>query len=76
MRDKIMREITHWDGYYYLLFTHYMDTDISIRKFAKATGISASTIHKDLKICKVRLAKTYGENWQDFVKKDFYKLNK
>ena len=76
IRNKILREINSWKWFYNFLFTHYMNTDISIRKFAKETGISATSIHRHLKICKVRLAKIYGENWQDFVKEDFYKLNK
>ena len=76
IRNKILTEINSWQWFYYTLFNLYMNSDMSIRKLAKETGISATSIHKHLKICKVRLAKIYGENWQDFVKKDFYKLNK
>ena len=29
-----------------------------------------------LKKCKNKLKESYGDDWQDFVKEDFYKLNK
>ena len=76
MRNKILYEIESWHWYYNTLFKLYMNSDKSIRKISKEIGISPTSIHRVLKKCKDKLAKTYGENWQDFVKEDFYKLNK
>ena len=76
MRNKILKEIYSWHRYETLMFITYMNTDISIRKLAKETKISKDSIFYTLKKCKNKLKESYGDDWQDFVKEDFYKLNK
>ena len=48
IRNKILTEINSWQWFYYTLFNLYMNSDMSIRKLAKETGISATSIHKHL----------------------------
>ena len=74
MRDKILKEIYSWDRYEALMFITYMHGDMSIRKLARETKISKDSIFYTLKKCKNKLKESYGENWKDFVKEDFYKL--
>ena len=65
-RNKAEKEVDSWDWYDKKLFTLYRDTNLSIRKIAKETGISFVSIFHSLKKHKAIL--------RELLKEDYDKL--
>ncbi len=71
---KIDEEIWSWHWYDACLFTLYKNNNTSLRKIAKATGISVVSIYNTIKHCKEKLSKKFGEDWQDLTNEDYHLL--
>ncbi len=59
-------EIKGWHWYDKKLFQLYKNTDMSIRKLAKETGISWVSIFNTLKNCKTKIRNKYQEDWDKY----------
>jgi RNA polymerase sigma factor (sigma-70 family) len=64
----IDKEIEDWHWYDKKLFKLYRDTDMSIRKLAKETGISWVSIFNTLKNCKNKIKDKYQKDWDKYKK--------
>ena len=62
-RTKCEAEVNSWDAYDKKLFTIYRDSDLSIRKLAKETGISFVSIFNSLKGHKKKLKELFQEDY-------------
>jgi len=71
LHDKIMDEIKTWHWYDTKLFTLYLQGTMSIRKIAKETNISATSIFTTITNCKNRLRENVGEHWEDYLNTDY-----
>jgi len=69
--QKIINEILTWRWYDQLLFTIYFNTGKSIRTLEKEIGISYFCIFHTLKNCKERIKIAIGEDYEDFINKDY-----
>jgi DNA-directed RNA polymerase specialized sigma24 family protein len=69
--SKINQEMDSWEWYDKMLFTYYKDTGMSLRQMSKATTISTRSIFNTIKHCKERLADNVGEDYQDYLNKDY-----
>jgi DNA-directed RNA polymerase specialized sigma24 family protein len=69
--SKIKQEILNWHWYDAKLFTLYLEQDVSMRALSKMTNISIGSIFQTLKNCKERLRENVGDDWEDFLNKDF-----
>ena len=69
--NKILKEIATWHWYDVMLFNIYMNSGKSIRILEKESGISYFSIFHTLKNCKDRLRVAIGEDWEDFINKDY-----
>ena len=56
-------EVNSWDAYDKKLFTLYRDSDMSMRKLAKETGISFVSIFHSLKAHKKKLRELFQEDY-------------
>jgi RNA polymerase sigma factor (sigma-70 family) len=68
---RIKQEILNWHWYDTKLFTLYLKEDMSMRDIASETNISLTSIYNTLKNCKERLRENVGDDWEDFLNKDF-----
>jgi hypothetical protein len=64
-RTKCEAEVNSWDMYDKKLFTIYRDSDLSIRKLAKETGISFVSIFHSLKGHKKKLRELFQEDYNN-----------
>lgn len=64
-RTKCEAEVNSWDVYDKKLFTIYRDSDLSIRKLAKETGISFVSIFHSLKSHKKKLRELFQEDYDN-----------
>jgi len=71
LHRKIRNEILNWHWYDTMLFTLYLERDLSMREIAKQANISLTSIFNTLKNCKQRLKDNVGEDWRDYLNKDF-----
>jgi DNA-directed RNA polymerase specialized sigma24 family protein len=62
-RTKCEAEVNSWDAYDKKLFTLYRDSDMSMRKLAKETGISFVSIFHSLKAHKKKLRELFQEDY-------------
>lgn len=69
--EKIQDCIDSWGWYESKLFTIYKDDGKSMRTLAKETGISLSSINNTLKKCKRSLITEVGEDYKDYLNKDY-----
>jgi len=74
--DKIDRHIDSWDWYDSMLFRLYKDNNFSLRDIAKKTGISVSSIFLTIKSCKQDLKNKLGEDYEDYLNKDYEWIQK
>jgi DNA-directed RNA polymerase specialized sigma24 family protein len=58
-------EVNSWDAYDKKLFTLYRDSDMSMRKLAKETGISFVSIFHSLKAHKKKLRELFQEDYNN-----------
>ena len=69
--ERIDREIESWHYFDTLLFRHYIASGKSMRDIANDTNISLRTIFDTIKQCKLRIKENVGEDWEDFINKDY-----
>jgi DNA-directed RNA polymerase specialized sigma24 family protein len=69
--NNVYKEIDSWHWYDAKLFTLYLEQDVSMRALSKMTNISIGSIFQTLKNCKERLRENVGDDWEDFLNKDF-----
>ena len=71
--DMIKEEVDGWDNWYdQKLFKVYYETDISMRKLAKDTNISVTSIFNSCKNYKQILNTKFAEDFQDYINEDFH----
>ena len=71
--DNIQKEVDGWDRWYdQKLFKVYYETDISMRKLAKDSHISVTSIFNSCKNYKEILNTKFSEDFQDYVTGDFH----
>ncbi len=75
--NKIKAEVEGWDNWYdEKLFKIYYETDISMRKLAKETNISVTSIFNSCKGYKDLIQSKFGEDFEDYLNGDFDLINK
>jgi len=72
--NLIDEHIESWHWYDQKLFKLYRDTDMSIRKIAKETGISWVSIFNTLKKCKLNLKENFSEDYDDYLNGDYERI--
>jgi DNA-directed RNA polymerase specialized sigma24 family protein len=70
--DEEVSSWTHW--YDRKLFKAYYKTDLSMRDLSKSTGISLTSIFNSCRRYKVFLQEKFGEDYDDFLNKDYDKI--
>ena len=71
--DNIQKEVDGWDRWYdQKLFKVYYETDISMRKLAKESHISVTSIFNSCKNYKEVLNTKFSEDFQDYMNGDFH----
>jgi len=74
---KINQEVESWDHWYdKKLFKLYYKTDMSMRKLAKETKISVTSIFNSCKNYKEILQSKFGEDFEDYLNGDFDLIDK
>lgn len=66
--EMIDNEIENWHWYDKKLFELYKNTNMSIRKLAKETGISWVSIFNTLKNCKTKIKNKFQDDWDKYKK--------
>ena len=75
--SKINEEVESWDHWYdKKLFKLYYKTDMSMRKLAKETKISVTSIFNSCKNYKDILKSKFGEDFEDYLNGDFNLIDK
>jgi len=72
--DLMDNYIEDWHWYDQKLFKLYRDTDMSIRKIAKETGISWVSIFNTLKKCKKDIRDKFKEDYDDYLNGDYERI--
>lgn len=73
--DKINKIVDSWDSWYdKKLFDLYFRTDMSMRMLSKETSISLISIFNSCKKYKKIIKDELGEDYQDFLNKDYDKI--
>lgn len=72
IRTKIEKEITTWHLYDQHLFNIYKKDKTSMRDISKGANISLSSIFNSLKNCKKRLVEAVGEDYEDYINKEYH----
>lgn len=73
MLNKIKTEVESWEHWYdRKLFKVYYETDISMRKLAKETNISVTSIFNSCKNYKDIIKSKFGEDFEDYINGDFH----
>ena len=71
--DNIQQEVNGWDRWYdQKLFKIYYETDISMRKLAKDSHISVTSIFNSCKNYKQIINSKFNEDYQDYINGDFH----
>ena len=74
--NKIKSEVENWEHWYdRKLFKIYYETDISMRKLAKETNISVTSIFNRCKNYKEMIQSKFGEDFEDYLNGDFHLIN-
>ena len=74
--NKIKSEVENWEHWYdRKLFKIYYETDISMRKLAKETNISVTSIFNSCKNYKEMIQSKFGEDFEDYLNGDFHLIN-
>ena len=69
--EKVEDTVAGFHWYDEMLFNLYKDTGKSMRTLTKETGISTSSIFNTLKNCKDRVREEVGEDYKDYLNKDY-----
>jgi predicted DNA-binding protein YlxM (UPF0122 family) len=54
----------------------YKNTDKSLRQISSETSISVTSIFNTIKTCKKRIKNNIGEDYEDFLNKDYELIKK
>ena len=73
--DKIEEEISTWHWYDRDMFLLIMSGEVSMRKVSRDSRISLSSIANTINNCKKRLRKVIGEDYEDYMNKEFNRIN-
>lgn len=71
--ERIEDEVEDWHWYDKMLWQLYTE-DRTMRELAKDTKISLSSIFHTIKTCKERIKLAVGEDYEDYVNKDYEKI--
>ena len=72
---KIQVEVEGWEHWYdRKLFKIYYETDISMRKLARETNISVTSIFNSCKNYKDIIKSKFGEDFEDYLNGDFHSI--
>jgi RNA polymerase sigma factor (sigma-70 family) len=71
--ERIEDEVEDWHWYDKMLWQLYTE-DRTMRELAKDTKISLSSIFHTIKTCKERIKIAVGEDYEDYVNKDYEKI--
>jgi DNA-directed RNA polymerase specialized sigma subunit len=71
VHDMLSEEIHSWHWYDAKLCNTYFKTDDSLRKLAKETGISVTSLFNSIKNYKQILQQKFGEDVQDLFNEDY-----
>ena len=84
LMDKIEKEKANWHEHHrdmYELFMEGRETwhnrsgkGISVQRLSALTGISPSKVYNTIKNCKERIREAVGEDYTDYLNKDFDKI--
>jgi len=74
--SNIENEIETWNWYDKQLFYIYHNSNDSIRTLSKKMGISKDSIHNTLKKCNTKIRANVGEDYEDYLNKDYELINK
>jgi predicted DNA-binding protein YlxM (UPF0122 family) len=69
-------ECENWHWYDRQLFELYKNTDKSLRQISSETNISVTSIFNTIKTCKRRIKNNVGEDYEDFINKDYELIKK
>lgn len=69
--NKVENEVKKWHWYDRMLFDTYITNEKSMRKLSQETKISLTSVFNTIKNCKKRLKETIGEDYIDYLNKDF-----
>lgn len=72
--EKIHKEIESWTWYDRKLFNLYTTSNLSMRGLHEETTISLSSIFNTLTNCKNRIKAVVGEDYEDYLNKDYDKI--
>jgi hypothetical protein len=68
---RVNEETKRWEWYDKMLFDLYRDKNMTMRELQKGTTISLRSIFCTIKNCKERLKENVGEDYLDYVNKDY-----
>jgi len=69
--DRVENEMDTWHWYDKLLFETYVKDSRSMRGLSSDTHISLTSIFTTLKNCKERIRQSVGEDYADYMNKDY-----
>jgi DNA-directed RNA polymerase specialized sigma24 family protein len=68
---RVNEETKRWEWYDKMLFDLYRNKNMTMRELQKGTTISLRSIFCTIKNCKERLKENVGEDYLDYVNKDY-----
>ncbi len=74
--NNIDSECNNWHWYDKQLFELYKNTNKSLRQISSETNISVTSIFNTIKTCKKRIKNNIGEDYEDFLNKDYELIKK
>ena len=69
--NNIEKEVEEWNWYDKKMFYIYHNENKSIRTLSKEMGISKDSIHNTLKKCHAKVREKVGEDYTDYLNKDY-----
>lgn len=76
LSNKVEKEINSWHWYDREIFNMYRNENISFRKIQERTKIHWTSIYRVVKNCKEKLKDKLGEDYTDFLNKDYELIKK
>jgi len=70
----VKNEVNSWHWYDAKMYKLYIDNKMPMRTIESETGISLRSIFETIKICKQRLKKAVGEDYEDFINQDYEQI--
>lgn len=70
----ITQEVNTWNHFDQKLYYLHVEKKIPMRKLARETKISFTTIYESMNACKERLKIAVGENYEDYINEEFERI--